>query len=108
MQVSEKQTELGIGQAVFTHHRYKFVDFMPAMYQIELVMGSQKPKEITSYNTILIPFDKYVWSFTFCCIITQFLLLIMMQNRWSNATGTSNPKDFVFEGLEIHKLFGYC
>ena len=106
-QVSSKQTELGIGQVGFTDNRYKLVDFLPVMYLSQTVITSQKPKEITTYDMLIIPFDKYVWSFTLGCIITQFLLLVMMQNLWSNVTGTSNPNDYVFEGLAIQNLFGY-
>ena len=91
----------------FTDYRYKFVEFLPAMYLDETILASKKPKEITSYDTIIIPFDKYVWSFTLACIITQFLLLIMMQTLWSSVTGTSRPRDFVFEGLLKNRLFGY-
>ena len=98
-QVFSKQAELGIGQMHITDYRYKFVDFLPAMYPEELKMASQKPKEITSYDTIILPFDKYIWSFTLACIMTQFLLLIMMQTLWSSVTGTNRPHDFVFEGL---------
>ena len=89
----------------FTDNRHKFVDFLPAMYQSETVMTSQKPREITSYDTIIVPFDKYVWSSTLGCIITKFLLLVIMQYLWSNVTGTSKPNDFVFEGLAMDKLF---
>ena len=98
-QVSTQQTELGIGQTSFSDYRYSFVDFMPAMYKGGTIMASQRPKEITSYDTIVIPFDKYVWFFTLGCIITQFLLLGMMQIIWSSVTGTRRPRDFVFEGL---------
>ena len=76
------------------------------MYIDEIILASQKPKEITSYDTIIIPFDKYVWYFTLGCIITQFLLLIIMQNLWSSVTGINNPNDYVFEGMVLHnKLF---
>ena len=80
---------------------------MPAMYKGGTIMASQRPKEITSYDTIVIPFDKYVWLFMFGCIITQFLLLVMMQELWSSVTGTSKPHDFIFEGLGTYKLFGH-
>ena len=68
------------------------------MYAYEIILASQKPKEITSYDTIVIPFDNYIWCFTFCCIIIQFLLLVMMQNLWSYVTGTIKPDDYIFEG----------
>ena len=98
-QISTKQMELGIGQTGFADYRYKFLDFLPTMYMDELILASQKPKEITSYDTITIPFHKYVWIFTLACIITQFMLLVTMQNLWSSITGANYPCDFLFEGL---------
>ena len=97
-QVSVKQSELGIGNTDLQDYRFKVVNFLPAMYVYGTMLCSQKPKEITSYDTIVIPFDNYVWCFTFSCIITQFLLLVTMQNLWSHVRGTHNPADYIFEG----------
>ena len=69
-------------------------------------MASQKPISITTYDTIIIPFDKYVWVFTICSIIAEFILLIAMQNVWSFMTGTNNPDDFIFEGGFFPFLIG--
>ena len=71
------------------------------MYMFEQFIASQKPKEIISFNTIIIPFDKYIWFFTLGCICTQFLLLIAMQYLYSYVTGTKNPNDFIYEGTLI-------
>ena len=98
-QVSTKQSELGIGQTNFKDYRFEVVDFLPAMYMQQNLLASQKPKKITSYDTIIIPFGKNMWFATFCCIIAQFLLLVVMQNLWSYLSGTGNPEDFIFEGL---------
>ena len=93
---------MGIGQISLRFQKVvQVVDSLPPMYSYELVLGSQKPKEISAYDTIVIPFDKYIWFFTFGCIITQFLLLVVMQNVWSHVTGTHNPADFLFEGILI-------
>ena len=93
---------MGIGQINLADYRYRIVDYLPAMNMFEYVMGSKKPGEIASYDTIIIPFDNYVWSFIFGCICAQFLLLVMMQHLYSNVTGTSNPTDFIYEGLLTH------
>ena len=69
------------------------------MYMHQNLLASQKPKEIASYDTIVIPFEKNMWFATFGCIIAQFLLLVVMQLLWSRASGTSNPEDFIFEGF---------
>ena len=69
------------------------------MYMHQNLLASQKPKEIASYDTIVIPFEKNMWFATFGCIIAQFLLLVVMQLLWSHVSGTSNPEDFMFEGF---------
>ena len=69
------------------------------MYMKEQFLGTKKPNEIASYDSIIIPFDQYVWSFTFCCIGAQFLLLVLMQRLYSHVTGTIIPKDSIYEGI---------
>ena len=69
------------------------------MYMHQNLLASQKPNEIASYDTIVIPFEKNMWFATFGCIIAQFLLLVVMQLLWSHVSGTSNPEDFMFEGF---------
>ena len=97
-QVSTKQSELGIGQSELTHDRFKLVDFLPPMSANAYFITSQKPKAITTYDTITIPFDKYVWSFTFGCIFAQFILLVIMQQLYSHVTGKKNKNDYIYEG----------
>ena len=93
-----KQSELGIGQTSINHDRYKLIDYLPPMSTFFDFLCSKKPEEITTYDTIIIPFDKYVWLFMLGCICAQFLLLVGMQYLYSNATKTSSPEDFIFEG----------
>ena len=61
-------------------------------------IASRKPNQIISYDTIVIPFDRYTWLFTVGCIVAQFLFLVAMQYLYSKATGTKNPNDFIYEG----------
>ena len=101
-----KQCELGIGQASLAHYRFKLVDFLPAMYTWGDFIASQKPKELTSFDTIIIPFDKYVWFLMIGFICAQFLSLIKMQYLYSFVTGTRVPNDFIYEGnLRTNTLF---
>ena len=102
--MSSKKAELGIGQTDFQDYRFKVVDFLPAMYTHENILASQRPKEIASYDTIVLPFDKYIWFITFSCIFAQFLLLVAMQNLWSYVTGESTPNDYIFEGYSLKIL----
>ena len=97
-QVSVKQCELGIGQLALVDKRFKLVDYLPPMYTIGLLFASKKPRELTTYDSIVIPFDKYVWAFMFGCICAQFLLLVLMQQLYSIVAGTRNSIDFIYEG----------
>ena len=99
-------SELGIGQTDFEDYRFEVVDFLPPMYMHQNLLASQRPKEIASYDTIVIPFENNMWFATFGCILAQFLLLVVMQILWSHVTGTSKPEDFIFEGFP-HQLIHY-
>ena len=71
------------------------------MYIHEFVMMSKKPHEIASFDTIIYPFDSYVWIFTLGSMLAEFVMLLLMQNSWHRASGISNNDDYnyVFEGL---------
>ena len=62
-------------------------------------MYGKKPEQIASYETIVHPFDGYVWLFTIISMMAQFLALYFMQNIWSLISGRNNPRDYIFEGL---------
>ena len=94
-----KQSEIGIGQIYFASHNYKLVDYLHFMYDQPYIMISARPREISSYDTISYPFDIYTWGFTFGAILTQFVLLLVIQNLWSKAMGKNNPQDYIYEGF---------
>ena len=75
------------------------VDYFHYMYEKPMSMFSLKPREIVSYDAIIYPFDKYVWAFTLCMIISQFILLVVIQNAWSIASRKPNPHDYIFQGF---------
>ena len=79
-------------------YRYKVVDFLPAMYMYEYIMLSKRPDQIASYDTIVYPFDAYIWIFIIISMMAQFLALFVIQNVWSFMSGHSNPKYYIFEG----------
>ena len=93
-----KQSEIGIAQLAFIDFRFNLVDYLPYMYTYEFHLTSKKPEATASYDTIIRPFDKYVWTFMFVCIYTQFLLLRVMQQLYNQVTGMKNPKNFIYEG----------
>ena len=98
--MSSKQSELGIGQMNFADYRYKVVEYLPAMFTFEYIIHSKTPGIIASYDTIIIPFDGYVWLFTTISMIAQFLVLSFMQSIWPRISG-KNSKNYNFEGLNI-------
>ena len=95
-----KESELGIFQITFEDYRLMLIDYLPHMYTIEFYLTSKKPRPTTTYDTIVIPFDKYVWTFMIVCILTQFLLLVLMQQLYNNVTGTENQYNlqYLYEG----------
>ena len=104
IQVSTKQSEIGIGQMYFVLYNYKMVDYLHFMYEHAFFLVSRKPQQIASYDTIVHAFDLYVWGSTFIIIFAQFILLLVTQNLWSYATGNPNPSDYIFEGFFLNKL----
>ena len=99
-QVYLKESELGIFQITYEDYRLMLIDYLPHMYTIEFYLTSKKPRPTTTYDTIVIPFDKYVWTFMIVCILTQFLLLVLMQQLYNNVTGTENQYNlqYLYEG----------
>ena len=97
-QVSTKQSEVGLGQPYFTIKDYGTVNYLPFMYQQELIFGSAKPQKIVSYDSIVYPFELKVWLFTIASIMAQFLLLQAMQHAWCKVTGSPNYINYVYEG----------
>ena len=99
IQVSMKQSEIGIGQLYIVPYNYKLVDYLHIMYEHPYFMCSRKAQQIASFDTILYSFDFYVWGCTFSIIFAQFFLLIITQNLWSYATKKPNPRDYIYQGL---------
>ena len=61
-------------------------------------MKSKRPGEIATYDTIVYPFDAYIWILIIVSMMAQFLALFVIQNVWAFMSGDSNPKDYIFEG----------
>ena len=100
LKVSIKESEIGIGQSGFSTYRNKLVDFLPNMYMHEFIMMSKKPHEIASFDTIIYPFDSFIWIFTLSSMLAVFIMLFLMQNCWHVASGMpyAYSSDYVFEG----------
>ena len=74
------------------------VDYLPPMYVYEFIMKSKRPDPLATFDTIVYPFDIYIWTFMIISMILQFLMLIAMQKIWSSLSGNFNINKFVFEG----------
>ena len=103
MQVSRKQSEIGIGQVFFNIDRFRVVEYLPHMYMYEIIWMGKNPEEIISYETIIHPFDYYVWAFIFGFTTLAFITLIIMQKIWAYASGQADPSDFLYQGLIFDK-----
>ena len=68
------------------------------MYQEQLILGSASAEAIVTYDSIVYPFDLQVWVLTFACIITQFILLQVMQYVWCKISDSPNHIDYIYEG----------
>ena len=100
LQVSSKQSELGIGQPNFADYRYRMVDYLPAMNMYEYLMVTKKPQEVVSYDTIIYPLDTYVWLLIICSSLAEFTILYLLQNLWSYTSNHASPHDYIFEGYK--------
>ena len=72
------------------------------MYYYEFNIESKRPDPIVSYDTLLYPFDNYIWGFTLAGTVATFIVLVMFQLAWSVASGETNPRGWLFQGIPHH------
>ena len=87
---------------VFNKRRF-VVDNLPWMSVYEWPIENIKPKEIASFGTLTYPADSYTWYLVVGVVSAEFMILIIMQVLWSNAAGSSTPKDFIYQGENIKR-----
>ena len=68
------------------------------MYQNDWILATARPKQIITYDSIVNPFELEVWILTIACIITQFLLLQVLQHVWCKVSGTPNQIEHIYGG----------
>ena len=97
-----KRSEIGIGQRDFSGHLNDIVDYVDPMFVNEYVFVTARARETFSYETIIRPYDKYVWAFTLAST-TIILATILMLAKFDNFT--KRLQDFsgnkVFEGQKF-------
>ena len=94
-----KQTELGIGTSSIVDYRNQVVDYLPWMFVYELSMTSQRPGEVASYDTLIYPFDSYIWKFITLATLVTFSYLLATQKLWNNIHGGTLTPDIIFRGI---------
>ena len=65
--------------------RYSLLEFLscPQSYY-EFVFKSAQPKEVTMVDTLLLPFDLYIWTFLLICMSLVALLLVWADLIWAS------------------------
>ena len=101
--MATKEAELGIGASSIAEYRYKVIDYLPWMYVFELSLTSRRPEEIASYDTLIYPFDSYIWCFIIGATLVTFTLLLTMQKLWNHIYGKSFTFDHIFKGNSTYK-----
>ena len=97
--MSQKKSEMGIGQTSMVSYRYSLVDYLHWMYVYEFLISTIKPKEVSSLETLLYPFDFYVWIFTIASVIAVLMFLIIAQNLWqSTSSSIESNSATMFQG----------
>ena len=102
--MATKQTELGINALSIIDYRYPRIDYLPWMYVYELVLSSRKPEEIASYDTLIYPFDSYIWGFIIGATLVTFMVLLTMQKLWNNIYGKTLTFDHIFKGINTKEI----
>ena len=98
-QVNQKDCEIGVGQHAITEKRYKLIEYLPWMFVYINGVQSKKAEQISNtLDTLIFPFDKYIWLFTITFTMAVFILLIFIQKCWIHASGQKPPDGWIFQG----------
>ncbi len=73
------------------------VDFLPAVYQENWHLETAPPRVIASYETLIFPFDKWIWSYLWITLAGIAILAIGM--LLLKKTITRGSYDYVLEGM---------
>lgn len=99
LQVSTKQSELGIGQwPLYRKVTDEGIDFLPFMYIKQFTFYGAKLKPVDSYLKYIDPFDGITWSFLGGLTLSLLILLYVWQKLWEHASGQLPPDDYLYQG----------
>ena len=71
------------------------------MYVYELPFCSRLPREVTSYLTLIHPFDGYTWIMTLVASTTLFVSLAVSQALWTCLIGKPFHIDYLYQGKAL-------
>ena len=94
-----------MGQASLTGYRSEKIRYLPFMYTYKFIVQSNRPREVSSYGTIIYPFDNFIWSFLFSSSVAVFLSLMLIQKIWLIATRRPPPQRWMYQGIDHYVLF---
>ena len=97
-QVNRKVCEIGMGQHAMTLYRYELIEYLPYMFTYLYEVQSKKPEQIISFDALLYPLDNYTWYFTLSSAAAVLLLLTIIQQLWTHASGQTPPDGWLFQG----------
>ena len=97
-QVNQKDCEIGVGQHAIIHMRYKLVEYLPWMFVYINGVQSKKAEQINTLDTLIYPFDQYIWYFTASFSMAVFIALIFIQKCHINAMGHIPQDGWIFQG----------
>jgi hypothetical protein len=63
------------------------------MFVYEFNIETQRPREVSSFDTLIVPFDNYIWSFACGLTLIEIILLMIMELMWLDITGTQFTND---------------
>ena len=96
---------MGIGPARYNHYGYQKVDFLPPICDYMYIISQRKPGEIASFETLINPFDKYVWAFTLASTISVMAALTIMKRCWNLKQGRPSYENNYYKGEKQHNYF---
>ena len=99
--VHAKEREIGIGEQVFWSTAYQVHEYLPWMFVLTFPIGSQLPYKINSYDTLMNPFDVYIWIFTIAASICVFLTLVLIQGLWTRTSEDPLPHGWLFQDVVL-------
>ena len=67
----------------------------------EFPFASKLPAEVTSFATLVRPFDNYTWIMAFVSSIITYCMLVLIQRLWSYQSGDPFRNDFLYQGISI-------